>query len=397
MKLTVEQLQFIAEYVDPARVDTDKLVKYLEKHRTIKHDIFAPCSKVPKKLFRDEPYCTALESDRSFRPVTREVFLRRIPFYFYTVKSSDGEKHYSPLWSLLPTRDRKEAIDEELEALYADLEFMYYDLELPLAVIFDYVHTQLRAPAPPRKKPVTVEEKNAFFSIAANIASASIIGDESYLSTREVFGQWRHYLHLCRELGWTDYTPDRFISAYNYALESSGMKPVIYHPIVQLGIVTHSSDRNTFVYKGNFPCDSDGTPILRWTTIKVTNPQSVSFNAEKSRFGELTIVASPKSMLYERGVIYDDEGNLTIDLSDYEWERVYAGPQNMTFNRRALKEYREECGLTQKQLAEAIDVSVRTYQKWEAGKTMPDCHNLIRIMNWLGISDVQSLITYEDD
>jgi len=101
-------------------------------------------------------------------------------------------------------------------------------------------------------------------------------------------------------------------------------------------------------------------------------------------------------MLYERGVVYDEEDNLVIDLSDYEWERVYAGPQNMSFNRYALKEYREECGLTQKQLAEAIDVSVRTYQKWEAGKTMPDCHNLIRIMNWLGIRDVQSLIAYDD-
>lgn len=52
--------------------------------------------------------------------------------------------------------------------------------------------------------------------------------------------------------------------------------------------------------------------------------------------------------------------------------------------------------MTQKQLAEAIDASVRTYQKWEAGTTMPDCHNLIRIMNWLGIHDVQELITYDE-
>ena len=396
MKLTVEQLRFIEEYIDPTRLDTDKLIKYLEKHKTIKHDIFAPCSKIPRKTFGDEPFCTALESERYFRPVTREAFLRRIPFYFYTVKSSDGENRHAPLWRILPSGDRKQVKDEEFEALYADLEFMYYDLKLPLPIIFDYIPTQLHAPTPPRKKPTTPEEQSAYIRLAVSIAADSISSDKSYLSTREVFGQWRHYLHLCQELGWTDYTPDRFITAYNYALEASGLEPVIYHPIVHLGLTTHTTDRNTFVYKGNFPCDSDGNPILKWTTIKVTSPQSVSFNADKSRFGELTIVASPKSMLYERGLVYDEEDNLAIDLSDSEWVRVYAGPQNMTFNRYALKEYREECGLTQKQLAEAIDVSVRTYQKWEAGKTMPDCHNLIRIMNWLGIHDVQSLITYED-
>jgi len=396
MKLTVEQLQNIERYIDADRVDTGKLIKYLEKHKTVKNDIFAPCSKIPKKSFRDEAYCTALESDRGFRPVSRDVFLRRIPFYFYTVQSADGDTRYSPLWRQLPSRDRDRVSDEEMEAFYEDLEFMYYGLNIPLAVMFDYVHAQLHTPVPPRQKPSPSSEQHPFATIAANIASASISGDNSYLSTRGVFAQWRHYLHLCNELGWTDYTPDRFIAAYNYALEASGLEPVIYHPIIQLGIVTHTTDRNTFVYKGNFPCDPDGKPVLRWTTIKVTEPESVTFNAEKSRFGELTIVASPRTMLYERGVVYDEDDNLSIDLSDYEWERVYAGPQNMSFNRFALKEYREACGLTQKQLAEAIDVSVRTYQKWEAGKTMPDCHNLIRIMNWLGIRDVQSLIAYDD-
>lgn len=397
MKLTVQQLQIIDEYVDASVVDKGKLIAYLEKHRIVKNDIFAPCSKIPKKKLFAEAYCTALDHDYAFRPVTRDVFLRRLPFYFYLQPSSNGESRHSPLWSILP-HDRKSPLsDEELESIYADLELMYYELQLPLEVIFGYIHSQLVTPKPPRKRPArNSDNPSVMFSYTSELIAESVVGDKSDLSTREVFTWWRHYLHLCQSLGWTDYTPERFITAYNYALEASDQDPIIYHPILQLGFLTFTSDRNTFVFKGNFPCDSDGNPILRWTTLKVTEPESVRFNAEKSRFGELTIVASPRSMIYERGVVYDEDDRIGFDLNDQEWCRIYAGPQNMTFNRLALKEFREACNLTQKQLAEAIDVSVRTYQKWEAGATMPDCHNLIRIMNWLGIQDVQDLITYDE-
>ena len=52
--------------------------------------------------------------------------------------------------------------------------------------------------------------------------------------------------------------------------------------------------------------------------------------------------------------------------------------------------------MTQNDVAEAIGTSVRTYQKWEGGDTTPDGHNLLRLMNWLEITDVQSLIIYRD-
>lgn len=52
--------------------------------------------------------------------------------------------------------------------------------------------------------------------------------------------------------------------------------------------------------------------------------------------------------------------------------------------------------MTQAELASAIGASVRTYQKWEGGETTPDGHHLLRIMNWLNITDVQELINYSD-
>lgn len=396
MKLTDEQMRIIEDYVDESLVDRDKLIQYLEKHRIIKNDIFPRCSLAKKKSFpRDEAYCFDLESERSYRPLTREKFIRRIPFFFYTVLNSSGETHRAPLWYALPS-DRNSLLgDDELESIYTDLEYMFYDLAIPLDVIFDYVSLQLHPPAKIRKRSDR-DISERYYEVFADLATQTL-SEKSRLTTKEVFVQWRHYLRLCQRLGWSDYTPARFLSAYNYAREAVGLQPIIYYPSVYMGIATHTTDRNVLVFKGNFPCDDDGKPILRWTNLKVTHPQSVTFSEEKSRFGELTIVAGPKSKVYECGLEYDDEDHLHYNYESSDWDCIYVGPQNMIFNYHALKEYREECGLTQKELAEAIDVSVRTYQKWEAGSTMPDCNNLIRIMHWLGIRDVQQLIVYDEN
>ena len=66
----------------------------------------------------------------------------------------------------------------------------------------------------------------------------------------------------------------------------------------------------------------------------------------------------------------------------------------MEFDYIAMKTARTDLGMTQKDVADAIGASVRTYQKWESGDTTPDGHYLLRIMNWLNIDDVQELIKY---
>ncbi len=147
---------------------------------------------------------------------------------------------------------------------------------------------------------------------------------------------------------------------------------------------------------GHFPCEDDGTPILRWTCIKAVNPGSVSFSGEKSGCGELVINASPETVIYTRGLpsSNDFSPSAVIPSESCEWEQLYAGPLHMTLNHLALKQFRLSKGMTQQDVALAIGASVRTYQKWEAGETIPDCQNLIRIMNWLDISYVQQLISY---
>lgn len=85
MKLTENQINVIANYTDGYRIDRQKLISYLEKHRTIKSDIFDYCSRVSKKSFGSRGYCMYLDGEPMYTPVDRETFIRRIPFYFYQV------------------------------------------------------------------------------------------------------------------------------------------------------------------------------------------------------------------------------------------------------------------------------------------------------------------------
>jgi transcriptional regulator with XRE-family HTH domain len=51
---------------------------------------------------------------------------------------------------------------------------------------------------------------------------------------------------------------------------------------------------------------------------------------------------------------------------------------------------------TQRDVADAIGATIRTYQKWENGETTPDGHYLLRLMNWLDIRDVQEVVRYTE-
>ncbi len=52
---------------------------------------------------------------------------------------------------------------------------------------------------------------------------------------------------------------------------------------------------------------------------------------------------------------------------------------------KKIKEYRKRKGLTQEQLAEAIDVDTVTVSKIETGKNYPTSANLIKIANVLAV------------
>ena len=383
MKLTQEQVAFIERYINEDLIDKQILIEYLEKHRLIKNDVFKRCSKLGKaKPFSNSAYCHSLNSEEGFFPVSRSKFIRRIPFYFFAGESTNVHRH-SFLGPLLYSASGS---SEALEGIYLELEWLFYGLEMPLEIIFGYPSSQLHMPE--------LKSKKGLFE--TSFYSRTLFGEGSKIGQVTLFKQWCDYLHICEQLSWTDYTPERFITKYNYALEAVGRDPIIYEPVRQLGGTYCVIGNHEISCRGHFPCDDNGTPILRWTNIKIRNAKSVSFDADRSRNGELTIELNPDTTihLWASAEEIDDDGNDTGQASDPEWHQIYAGPLTMDFDSTALRTFRLACGMTQQEVATAIGASVRTYQKWEKGETIPDGHNLLRLMNWLQIGSVQHLIKY---
>lgn len=391
MTLSETSLAIIAKYTDAYRIDREKLISYLEKHRTIKRDIFKYCTKVSKKsLMESRGYSMYLDDEPVFMPMDRDTFIRRIPFYFQGTGS--GENRRSGLSYILPAPVRDYTADD-YEEFYKDLEWMYYTLQIPVEYIFSYTRDQV---SDGYTKPVS-KGKGLHFSIPDSIF------DKGGVSCRELFTRWRHYLHLCIELGWTDYMPDRLITAYNLALEAFGMKPIIYYPVTHFGSA-FVRDENIITCKGQFPCDENGKPVLRWTSLRINKPADLEYPAHKSREATLTIKLGPATTIHAL-LPEDDESGFEVTPFEDEpaatggnlsWYQIYAGPQTMFFDHEALKEFRVTRGMTQAEVADAIGASTRTYQKWESGATTPDCQNLLRLMNWLNIDNVQDLIKYDE-
>jgi len=61
-----------------------------------------------------------------------------------------------------------------------------------------------------------------------------------------------------------------------------------------------------------------------------------------------------------------------------------------------LKETRKTLNLTQKQVAEGIDISERLYQKYEYGNTKPNFEYIIKLCNYFNVS-ADYLLGLSDD
>ena len=377
MKLTESQINIICHYTDGYRIDREKLISYLEKHRTIKSDVFGYCTKVSKKGLGSRGYCMYLDDEPMYTPVDRETFIRRIPFYFYQMPM-EGDRR-SGLSLIIPVTDKKNPVTEDYDAFYADLEWMLYELGIPVEVICDYARDQVAPEPEPRD-----ESAKGLFTIRMPRS----MFQEGGLNGRHLFRLWRHYLHMCAENGWTDLMPQRFITAYNEALVKTGQKPIIYYPVREYGSA-YVKDDDEIVCNGHFPCDRNGDPIMEWTSVLVKHPAGITYKSEKSKCGELRVKLGPKTIMY----VLEDEPE---DGAEPVWQQIYAGPQTMEFDNDALREFRRAKNMTQANVADAIGTSVRTYQKWESGETTPDGHYLLRLMNWLDIDSVQSLVKYID-
>lgn len=392
--LTEEQIGVIRKYVPEKYFDVERLIDYLSLHEMVGIEVFEFVAKrfysSPEKSMRDfetvlpVSFKAGTVRNSDYKPESRETFIHRVPFNFFYKEDqpradSDGKevKIWKPLeishilyttgdvpYSDFHIRSEKRLT---LEKAYQTLEFLFYDQGFTLEQIFGYL------PSFPR------------FDY-----------DPPYVD-------WFDYIDMCRELGWTDFMPRQLYFQYNQAREALGLSPVLFPVDVYPETEDYEKEEdryyirkgNEIEFTGEFPMDSAGNPIMKWIAMDVRDASYYKCRAEGSET-ILTVGLSPRTVIRARIPLEINESGLVNPKGGTRWIQVYAGPQTMSFNYKVMKEKRTELGYTQQQVAEAVQANVRTYQKWENGETTPDGYYLLRILNWLDITDLNDVITYDE-
>lgn len=393
MYLQEKQIEIIRKFI-PDKEYADYVIEYLEKNEIVDDGVFDNPNKniydIGSLLITDY---NERRRNCDYYPVSRDIFLKRIPFYFEKISGETLKKWISSL--LYSKHDKEENVEEEVEKIYNVFEFFYYDAGLSLDEIRKYPDYQLTVGT--RNEIKEDDDEKSDFSFLNMLAGRVISTSHLNLTTLDILYRWHDYVRICKDLKWHDYIPDRLITKFNEALEAVELEPIIYGietKSVSLGL---EKEGRCYTAYGNFPCDGMGRPIMKWIALRLENVKNLKCTCERSAFGELSFEVQPDSMVSSLQYLTpcDELAEPTDEFVRLTWGHVYAGPKRMFFHCESLKHMRIDRGMTQKELADAIEVSVRTYQKWENGTTKPDCQSLLRIMNWLDISDSQDLIYYE--
>lgn len=354
--LTNKQEAFLDQIIVDDRINKDRLFKYLGTHDIVGSEIFSFCIEDDEDPGRVKVSRFLADDDEFYQPLSVEAFIELSPFFFF-IRDFHGKNQtydygdYCDLLSALFYR-RRHSQDVQLKDIYSALKFAYYELEIPTDKIFGYWI------------------------------------DQTGLVTGDIFLQWIDYLHMSVAAGESDYFPKSFIYSYNDMLCKSGRKPIIYE-ITESGLGDpYFRDGLTFEFEGTFPCDPRGRPVWAWIGIHTNDIYNVTCSTKKSESGRLKFTVSPNTIIHVLNFYNHSE-----DDGD-RWYQVYAGPQTMKFDYTILKERRTSMGLTQQQIADAVETSIRTYQKWESGETTPDGHYLLRLMNWLDIYNIQDAVKF---
>jgi hypothetical protein len=234
----------------------------------------------------------------SHHPVVKEVFINRIPFYFYkpdTTRDNIGNLNQYIMGIL---RDGSEIIDFDarLEQLYRTLEIMFYHYKIDLETIFEYPIMQ-----------------------------------SGHVTRTDILFKWAHYLELAEHLRLPEKTPKHLIVDYNYALEQGGLTPLIYELEEPFDYQFISRSGNIFELKGTIPCDEYGQLILRWIGVKIINASKIWAKVDKRLKGTIYVEARPTTSIWGLNCWgMEDDG-------DDIWYQLHMGPQLMQFDSQALK------------------------------------------------------------
>lgn len=393
--LTTDEENIVRKNVKPDHFDVEKFIDYLNSHETIGLDIFnetlLPSSGV------GWTYLNYL------KPVKRDIFIKRIPIYFYDLdcESEDisltllfGE--YKTFYTGKPMLEKDEEVvasEEALKAKYDSFDFeplykmldeIVYDIKVPIHLVLDYLKKQCGE------------------------------GDELYW----VFDTWYQYAKINPDLNEDNVFPKNILYAYNTELEKQGKEPVIYCPVFFKGIsfLTHK-EGDAFSIGGCFPTDENGVPISKWIGVweeDLPLPTEEELKAQREHNlltannassnrpvlkAALKIKVDANSIVYAAKKVDAGKDVFGDRQSTIVWEPVYIGAKKMKFDNRIIVERREKMGFSLKTLSEMTNINIRTLQRIESGETTPDGLNLIKLMDCLDIDSYEQFIkraTIED-
>lgn len=387
-KLSSEQENIIRRYVVPEFFSIEAFIQYLSNYEIINFDIFTQCSMPGKR-----PQFSFL---RSYRPVSRDVFIRRIPFYFFDLRNTldffsltDLFEGYIDFSNQRTTQSETSDDGTKLPAVAGDYSCFNPDVD------FEPLYEML--------------EKVVYtYKVPLDRALKYLLKSFGRFVNFKYFYHWLSYLDLLDEVNEDNVFPKSLYYAFNKELISKGKSPRLVMPDGFSEKVIFNSEEKCQMFRigGFFPIE-DGKPIMEWIGLWLEECGDISIQNRPSNAGSfedyillsskaesrsvLEIRVNPKSRIFELTRKQDKDG-----ISHNYWRQIFAGSQVSEFTMKPLMAMREKLKLSQKEVAELADINLRSYQRMEAGNSTPDALNLIELMTLLGINGTEAFIAHPE-
>ena len=351
-------IDIIRSSVDEKVFNVHDLVNYIENHDVITKEIFYIMG-IYDNFKKDQSRYYL----NYYQDLPRNIFIQRIPIYFYDYNHYKKECTIKEFFESYFERVYEGNDYDNIENIMWKLEKMLHYYEITLDEIFRYLINQG--------------------------------GIENLCYT---FEKWFEYLELIgrnKEI----YRPQNILTGLNNELRIRKGLEYIYSP----EIIRIEKYYNYVSIIGLFPTDNDGTIIFDWVGIWRINTLEMSSLTRNHysvvRSQRRLVKQNQPIMINEVRIEVNDDSEIFILKDEYQngismpvWYSIYTGLNKLEFDYTLISYYREQQRINQKVMCYDLNISLRTFQRFEAGETRPDALDFIKIMEYLNIRDYKKFI-----
>ena len=387
--ITPEEENQVRKYVNPHFFQVEMMLDYLNMHDSITKEIFDTC--ITPRAAKSVQFTFI----QLMKPVSREVFIKRLPIYFYDINVStrsemtrffDGYRDYElgetsleDIFAMDLAEEDEYPEDFDFEHLYEVIDDVVFNYKIPMEKVLQFMN-----------------------------------GQSGDVGIYEVFDKWYQYIKLVDNLTEENVFPDNIYYALNVELEKTGHDPIMYFPVIdRTGEYIAFRDGESFNIGGYFPSDEDGHVATQWVAIwpyKVRDlteeekeRSKANWERQKKLKGKipalrttLRIPIGPETRVFighedlvSNGAFSDD------DVFRQYWKEAFSGSKIVKIDCSKIAKIREKRGYSVKDITDGTGINIRTYQRIETGEGSPDALNLVKIMKFLEIEDYDELVYKE--